>query len=298
MTLDRLPSPVKLTSPLTIRRSDLTIDGAGRCIWYQPIYLTGVHDVILCHFAHRLGSGAGRRDCIEAMPGVDGTRCRNVVIHDVSAAWGCDETISLYQCEQSTIQYCTLAYGLNANNHALAGIYSGNDVAVCCCRFCNYLYRPSVHGGRILISDCEFFNYSVSDPVLATLPVLLTIRGCSFENGPSTEPRWNSHGKQRTIRLMDSSIDTRLKLEVNSCRLHGQMNQYALTPSMVRGLLTGPDGLTAIDRPFDLGSPKYGSHRYQLHGFDKLDDRLARERLSRQGSIINHENQLGGFESL
>lgn len=106
-----------LTSPLTIKRSDLTIagqtaPGQGVCIAGYPVTIAA-DNVIVRYMRFRVGSDApGEPD------GLGGRGKKNIIIDHCSISWSVDECCSIYGNEYSTLQWCIVSESLRTAGHS------------------------------------------------------------------------------------------------------------------------------------------------------------------------------------
>ncbi len=126
----RISGTIDLERPLTIRHPCITIAGQtapgdGICIKRHPLNI-GADEVIIRYLRVRLGDEAGRdTDAISAR------YRKNIILDHVSASWSIDETMSIYHCEQVTIQWCMITESLFMSthvkgNHGFGGIWGSN----------------------------------------------------------------------------------------------------------------------------------------------------------------------------
>jgi hypothetical protein len=122
----RVSGTIKLDSPLRIRHPHITIAGQtapgdGICLRGQPL-LIGADEVIIRYIRVRLGD--------ESAKGVDALEsryCKNLILDHVSASWGRDEVLSVYHCEQVTIQNCIISEAIgDGESHKFAALWGSN----------------------------------------------------------------------------------------------------------------------------------------------------------------------------
>lgn len=126
----RVSGTIDLKSPLTIRHPYITIAGQtapgdGICIKRHPLNINA-DEVIIRYIRVRLGNeSGGETDAI-------GSRYhKNIILDHVSASWSIDETMSIYHCENVTIQWCMITESLFQSNHVkgnhgFGGIWGSN----------------------------------------------------------------------------------------------------------------------------------------------------------------------------
>lgn len=126
----RVSGTIDLQSPLTIRNPYITIAGQtapgdGICLKRYPLNI-GADEVIIRYIRVRLGDESGKD--------TDAISCRgrkNIILDHVSASWSIDETMSVYMCENVTIQWCMITESLSQSNHVkgshgFGGIWGSN----------------------------------------------------------------------------------------------------------------------------------------------------------------------------
>ncbi len=125
----RVSGTINLKSALTIYRPYITIAGQtapgdGICLRKYPIKIEA-DEVIIRYIRVRLGNESGQDD-----DAISSRYTKNVILDHVSASWSIDECVSLYHCEDITIQWCLISESLYDANHAkghhgFGGIWGG-----------------------------------------------------------------------------------------------------------------------------------------------------------------------------
>lgn len=126
----RVSGTISLKRNLTIKNPNITIAGQtapgdGICIKKYPLGISA-NDVIIRYIRVRFGDESGAdADAISSR----GTR--NVILDHVSASWSVDETMSIYHCENITVQWCMISESMFQSNHTkgahgFGGIWGGN----------------------------------------------------------------------------------------------------------------------------------------------------------------------------
>ena len=126
----RVSGTIDLKSALKIKNPYITIagqtaPGQGICIKRYPLNIDA-DEVIIRHIRVRLGDETGDE--------ADAIGCRyhkNFILDHVSASWSIDETMSIYHCENVTIQWCMITESLYNSNHSkgahgFGGIWGSN----------------------------------------------------------------------------------------------------------------------------------------------------------------------------
>ena len=127
----RTSGRIDLKEVLKVNRGNITLAGQtapgdGICIKRYPLNI-GADEVIIRYIRVRLGNETGND--------TDAISCRyrkNIILDHVSASWSIDETMSVYHCENVTIQWCMITESLfNSNHvkgsHGFGGIWGSNN---------------------------------------------------------------------------------------------------------------------------------------------------------------------------
>ncbi len=195
---------ITLESRLRIRDPYITIAGQtapgdGICIKKYQLSIDA-SEVIIRYIRVRLGDETG--DDADA---IGGRYHKNIILDHVSASWSIDETVSIYYCENVTIQWCLISESLyNAGHakgaHGFGGIWGSNRSTyhhnllahhssrnprfASGCGYNdfrnNVIYNwghNSVYGGEKQHADDEKFNFTVVNMVANY-----------FKPGPATRP--------------------------------------------------------------------------------------------------------------
>ena len=126
----RVSGTIDLKSDLRIKNPNITIAGQtapgdGICIKRYPLMIDA-DEVIIRHIRVRLGDASGQdSDAISAR------YVKNLILDHVSASWSVDETMSIYHCENITVQWCMITESMfNSNHvkgsHGFGGIWGSN----------------------------------------------------------------------------------------------------------------------------------------------------------------------------
>ena len=121
---------IDLKSNLSIRKPFITIAGQtapgdGICLKRYPLSI-GANEVIIRYLRVRFGDESGQdSDAISAR------YVKNLMLDHVSASWSVDETMSIYHCENVTVQWCMITESMfNSNHvksqHGFGGIWGSN----------------------------------------------------------------------------------------------------------------------------------------------------------------------------
>jgi len=121
----RVSGTIILNSRLDISHPYITIAGQtapgdGICIRRYQLNI-GADEVIIRYIRARLGNESRKVDAIESR------YTKNIIIDHVSASWSLDETMSIYHCENVTVQWCLVAESLASGSHGFGGIWGANN---------------------------------------------------------------------------------------------------------------------------------------------------------------------------
>ena len=113
---------IQLQSTLYIYGENITIagqtaPGEGICLENADVEVYG-NNLTIRHIRCRMGNGTNDVDAMGLLYG------NNIIIDHCSASWSQDEVLSATkQTTNATIQYCTIAEGLNIDNHSYGSLF-------------------------------------------------------------------------------------------------------------------------------------------------------------------------------
>lgn len=127
----RVSGTIDLKSDLRIKNPNITIAGQtapgdGICIKRFPLMISA-NEVIIRYLRVRFGDESGKDS-----DAISSRYVNNLILDHVSASWSVDETVSIYHCENITVQWCLISESMfNSNhsksNHGFGGIWGSNN---------------------------------------------------------------------------------------------------------------------------------------------------------------------------
>ena len=119
-----LESTLRISNPY-ITIAGQTAPGDGICIRKYPLSIDA-SEVIVRYIRVRLGDESG----VDA-DAISSRYNKNIIIDHVSASWSVDETMSIYHCENVTVQWCLISESMYQSNHVkgahgFGGIWGSN----------------------------------------------------------------------------------------------------------------------------------------------------------------------------
>jgi pectate lyase len=126
----RVSGAITMESPLRIKSPYITIAGQtapgdGITIRKHPLQIDA-DEVVIRYIRVRLGDEAG----VDA-DAISSRYRKNIILDHVSASWSIDETVSIYHCENVTVQWCLISESLYGSHHVkgahgFGGIWGSN----------------------------------------------------------------------------------------------------------------------------------------------------------------------------
>jgi hypothetical protein len=119
-----LQSRLRISHPY-ITIAGQTAPGDGICIRRYPLSINA-SEVVIRYIRVRLGD-----ETDNDADAISGRYHKNIILDHVSASWSIDETVSIYHCENVTIQWCLISESLYASGHVkgahgYGGIWGSN----------------------------------------------------------------------------------------------------------------------------------------------------------------------------
>ncbi len=126
----RVSGNIELKKSISIRNPYITIAGQtapgdGICLKGYPLGIS-TNDVIVRYLRVRYGDISG-----DAGDAISSRGTKNIILDHVSASWSVDEAVSIYHCENVTVQWCLISESLFGSvhpkgPHGFGGIWGSN----------------------------------------------------------------------------------------------------------------------------------------------------------------------------
>lgn len=311
----RVGGVIELQDRITVRHPNITIagqtaPGSGITLANFPLVIKTNH-VIVRHLRARPGDTAGQE-----MDAIWVSNSQNVILDHVSASWGIDETLSVTQSKNVTVQWSFITEGLNDSHHSKGehgyGSLIGHEGGI---TFHHNLYahhrsrspRPqSYTSGDGL--DLDFRNnviYDYRDRAGYTKgdeKMRINYVGNYLKPGPTTK----SSSAPWAFVIEDNSraydpVET-VRLFVTDNEIEGYPTSAEDNSKMILGTIDG----TLVDDPFPMpdvptdDAPTAFERVIDGAGAtlpvrDAVDARLAEQVRNGTGTIIDSQVEVGGW---
>ena len=127
----KVSGTIDLKDDLRIKNPNITIAGQtapgdGICIKAHPLMIDA-DEVIIRYIRVRFGDESGQDS-----DALSGRYVKNLILDHVSASWSVDEVMSIYHCENVTVQWCLIAESMfdsrhdTKGDHGFGGIWGSN----------------------------------------------------------------------------------------------------------------------------------------------------------------------------
>ena len=143
---------VELKSNLNIREGNLTIagqtaPGEGITIKNHSLIIRNASNIIIRFVRSRMGDTSNlENDAFTIRRDSKGSTPENIIVDHCSFSWGTDETFSIGNGKNITVQHCIITEGLNDSvhekgRHGFGGIVSGQNISVFSNLLCHFNQR-------------------------------------------------------------------------------------------------------------------------------------------------------------
>ncbi len=304
---------IELESTLAIRNPYITIagqtaPGGGICLKNYPLFVRGTHDVIVRHLRCRPGDPMKKE-----MDSLSVHECHDVIIDHCSASWSIDETLSVTRSQDVTVQWCIISESLHDSYHkkgphGMGSLISYNGEGGITFHHNIYAHhnarspRPGgLEGMPGFLLDFRsnlVYNWGGVAGYNGKLPMKMNYIGNYLKPGPSTR----ESGRQ--VAFSVGSALTRI------FPAYDFMEGFALANVDNWLMFRFPEGVSRehVDAGAPFSAPEITWHLPQLlpdalyeqagatlPARDAVDARIIEEIQTGTGSIINSQDEVGGW---
>lgn len=311
MVVFRVSGTIQLKSSLSFsNRKNITVAGQsapgdGITLAGHGTEIGGAENIIIRYLRFRPGS-----ENIAKEPDALGGRGSNYIMIDhVSASWGTDEALSMYENRNSTVQWSIISESLTLSGHykgrhGYGGIWGGISTTFHHNLLATHTSRNPRIGngntpGNITISNNVIYNWGFNSTYGGTLNNQANVVNNYYKPGPST-----FEGVKE--RIINPNIGD---FYVNGNYMFGSPAVSADNSKGVQDI--GPEAFLA-DAPYqndsyanlNIESAETAYHAVLnragavLPKRDAVDARVVRDVLTGEGRMINREYEVGGFPEL
>ena len=309
----RAAGNIELKGDLKIKNPYITIagqsaPGGGLCLKGYPLEVK-THDVIVRHLRCRPGDLAKKEMDSLSVSG------ENVVLDHCSASWGMDETLSVTNSRNVTVQWCMITESLNRSYHhkgphGYGSLISGEEGGI---SWHHNLYahhnsrnpRPGGKEGKPgVILDFRnnlIYDWGMTCGYTGTSRVRINYVGNYLKPGPSTWPRnrafaFNPGGLLTTLFVAGNVLEGSPEKTKDNWLMIKTPSRY--TRAALRFLRAAQPFPAASVR---TDSAQVASQRIladcgaTLPARDAVDARVIEEIRAGTGHIINSQSEVGGW---
>ena len=194
---------IELLSNLNIRNGDLTIAGQtapgdGITLKNYPLIIRNTGNVIIRFIRSRLGDEKFvEANALTIRADSNGLSPENIIIDHCSFSWGTDQTLSVANSKNITVQNSIISEGLNNSvhdkgNHGFGSLISGNRISFFNVLWSSFVLRnPQIQRGNISgesfvdLRNSVVYNWS-NRAIEVTSNANLNVVASYFKPGPST----------------------------------------------------------------------------------------------------------------
>jgi hypothetical protein len=141
MVVFEVSGTIELKSQINIRSGNLTLAGQtapgdGITLKNYPLVIRNANNIIIRFIRSRMGDQEYfQGDALTVRRDSQGSNPENIIIDHCSFSWGTDETLSLVNSKNVTIQNCIISEGLHNSvhgkgTHGYGGIISGQNISI------------------------------------------------------------------------------------------------------------------------------------------------------------------------
>jgi pectate lyase len=306
---------IQIDSSIGIRNPFITI--AGQTAPSPGITLRGAtfvvstHDVLIQHIRIRTGDQGGvsptNRDSLQIEPPYLGGDVYNVVIDHCSFSWSIDEMISIWNngkgaVHDITISNCIISEGLNNSIHPegahAMGMIIGprtSNISIIRNLFAYFKDRvPYIRSESVLIAN-NFVFRSYNPIMLRDIenPIKASIVGNVVKGNYFLQIAKAEHPDEMQLYVADNQCNKLIESQLNG--IYDENN--ILRNIIIESPTVWPDNFTPMP------SGQVESYIFKNAGArpldrDAVDLRVVEQVSNQQGSIINSQNDVGGWPIL
>jgi hypothetical protein len=312
----RVSGLIDLKSDLRIRNPYITIagqtaPGAGICLKTYCLNIKETHDVVVRHIRIRPGDVAGKE-----LDGVTADKLENCIFDHCSVSWAIDETLSVTQSKNVTVQWCLVSESLNKSlhkkgEHGYGSLVSGYDGGITWAHsiYAHHKSRSpragATEGTPGIIFDFRnnvIYDWSLRAGYSGDSPVRMNYVGNYLKPGPSTpnEKRGQAFalGAEATKVYMDGNQHEGAWFEsCNQTRLLVRGDRFSKDSPISGSVMNEPFpappvATTCAAKSYEAVLNDAGA---TLPRRDATDARIIEDIRSGKGHIINSQTEVGGW---
>lgn len=311
---------ITLKGDLKIRHPFITIagqtaPGGGICLKDYCLNIKDTHDVVIRHLRVRPGDVAGKE-----LDGITVSDCTRVVLDHLSVSWGIDETLSVTDSSDCTVQWCIISESLNDSlhkkgEHGYGSLISGNGGGQ---SWHHNLYAhhksrsPRVGadaGAAGVITDFRnnvIYDWIIRSGYSGDAPVRMNYIANYLRPGPSTPRKTSAHA------FWSGGVKTQIYFEQNrhegaphgarrdQSQLLNAGESFPEDQNLAVSIASVPFEAPAIhatsaDSALDLVLLGAGATRPAR---DAVDERVVAQVRKKKGQVINSQREVNGWPAL
>ena len=312
---------VELSTRLNVYNSNVTIagqtaPGGGFCVRNGVMYVRNFQNWIIRHMRFRLGRHAGTHDGSE--PEFDSmtvTNAVNLIVDHCSFSWGCDENLDVKDLSNNvTIQWCILTEPLNWYGHGYDLILEPNGIANTYMTLHHNLFanqlgrnpRGCNEYGAILWENIN--NVAYNWGITGDKGAWAAIYAPNEQGDLNWVNNYSIAGPNTTsgASTMLSSGTTGSRIYIGSGNRDTDHDGVAATWSNVAGTKTQMSSPFSVPATYQVTTDSADTaYTNVLAGAgatkparDSVDTRAVNSVTNRNGSIVNDEDDVGGWPTL
>ena len=216
---------IELESNLSIRYGHLTIagqtaPGEGITLKNYPLIVRNSENIIIRYIRSRLGDEKfAKGNALTIRADSNGRPPENIIVDHCSFSWGTDQTMSIGNSRNITIQNSIISEGLNNSiheegNHGLGSLMMGQNISLFKVIWSSFTHRnPQIQQGNMTgtsfidMRNCVVYNWG-SRAIEFTRNSNANIVNSYFKPGPATSQVnfANGNSSRRFLNVLGSSV--------------------------------------------------------------------------------------------